>query len=384
MTTLARSLEKPMPPHLARQLRRFLSYASVTLLASALLSAFLMPFVYMVATAFKDRQQFSQPKAPIWPASEATYTYTGPERSFPISYVTRAGEIKEETVTLAPDQAFAIYKVPGEGETRSWALVVKRPEESFFLDPGNPDAGLIKWTGKWQTLERDWVFDPRWENFTKAWSEIQFPILLRNTFAIAILGDIGTLLSSIAVAYGFSRFRIPGKNVLFTVLIATIILPPYVTMIPAYAFYSAIGWNGTWLPLIVPHFFANAYNVFLLRQFFMTIPRELDEAAMIDGASPLRTLTSVILPQSVPAVVAVALSHFFWSWNDFLGPLLYLTGQKDLQPISLGIQTYNALYSNQPHMVQATSLMGLLIPVILFFLAQGAFMRGIVITGVEK
>ena len=114
------------------------------------------------------------------------------------------------------------------------------------------------------------------------------------------------MLSSALVAYGFARFRFPGRNVLFIILIATIILPFQVTLIPTYVIFTKLGWNGTWLPLIVPHLFANAFNVFLLRQYFMSIPRDLDEAAMIDGASPFRVLRSVILPLSVPAIVAVS------------------------------------------------------------------------------
>ena len=116
----------------------------------------------------------------------------------------------------------------------------------------------------------------------------------------------------------------------------------------------------------------------------MTIPREMDEAAMIDGASPFRVLISVILPQSIPELVAVGMFHFMWSWNDFFGPLLYLSTERDLQPISIGIQIFNARFFAQPHMVQATSLLGLILPLIVFFLAQRFFMRGIVFTGVEK
>ena len=210
------------------------------------------------------------------------------------------------------------------------------------------------------------------------------PLLLWNTVVIATLSSIGTTISCTAVAYGFSRFRFPGKSAIFTILIGTIILPGFVTLVPTYTIFYRIGWVGTWLPLIVPHFFANAYNVFLLRQFFMTIPRALDEAAMIDGANPLQTLISVILPQSLPVIVAVAVGHFLWSWNDYFNPLIYLISERDLQPIALGIQSYNSLYGTEPHLIQASSLLGLLLPVIVFFLAQRYFIRGIVFTGVEK
>ncbi len=265
-----------------------------------------------------------------------------------------------------------------------WALFKKGREESLFLDPANPEAGPITWTGRWRTLENVWEFSPRWDNFSRAWEQLKMPLLLRNTFAIAVFGVIGTLISCTLVAYGFSRFRIPGKGILFMILISTIILPQFITLVPTYALFQRIGWVGTWYPLIVPHFFANAYNVFLLRQFFMSIPREMDEAAMIDGASPIRTLISIIVPQSYPALVAVGLFHFVFAWNDYFGPLIYLSTARELQPIAIGIQDYNALYSFKPHMVQASSLLGLIVPVILFFAALRFFMQGIKFTGVEK
>jgi multiple sugar transport system permease protein len=174
------------------------------------------------------------------------------------------------------------------------------------------------------------------------------------------------------------------KNTLFIIMIATIILPLQVTLLPLYVIFTNIGWNGTWLPLIVPAFFANAYNVFLLRQYFMSLPRDLDEAAMIDGAGPFRILRSVIVPQSYPAIIAVCLFHFFFAWNDFFVPLLFLNGKPELQPLSVGIQQYNALYYTQPTLIQATSLMTMVVPIAVFFLAQRAFMRGVVVTGVDK
>ena len=213
---------------------------------------------------------------------------------------------------------------------------------------------------------------------------MNFPLLLRNTVGIAVLSTFGAIVSSILVAYGFARFRFPGKNVFFIILIATIILPFQVTLLPTYVIFTWLGWNGTWLPLIIPHFFANAYNVFLLRQYFMSIPRELDEAAMIDGAGPFRILRSIIVPQSVAAITAVCLFHFFFAWNDFLVPLLYLASKPDLQPLSLGIQQFNALYSTQPTLIQAAAFMTMIVPIAVFLLAQRAFMRGVVVTGVDK
>jgi multiple sugar transport system permease protein len=213
---------------------------------------------------------------------------------------------------------------------------------------------------------------------------LNFPLLFRNTLIIAVVGMIGTLLASICVAYAFARFPIPGKNILFIILIGTIILPGQVTLIPTYAFFAKIGWTGTWLPLIVPHFFSNAYNVFLLRQFFLTLPRELDEAAMIDGASPFQILIKIIIPQAWPAIISVGLFHFIFAWNDFFNPLIYLLGKPDLQVISVGVQVFNFAYGAQPQLVQATSIMTMVLPLVIFFFAQKIFMRGVVITGVEK
>ncbi len=257
-------------------------------------------------------------------------------------------------------------------------------ESSTFVDPADASATPIVWQGRWRTLSQSWTFAPQIDNFTQVWTQLNFPRLLFNTATIAILSTLAAVLSSALVAYGFARFKFPGKNIMFVILLATIILPFQVTLIPTYIVFTKLGWNGTWLPLIVPHLFANAFNVFLLRQYFMSIPRDLDEAAMMDGAGPFRVLRSIILPLSVPAITAVSLFHFFFSWNDFFVPLLYLSGKPELQTLPIAIQQYNALYVTQPTLIQAAALMTMVVPVVVFFLAQRAFMRGVVITGVEK
>jgi multiple sugar transport system permease protein len=343
---------------LSRSLRGFTARAGVTLLALALLAAFLMPLGYMVATSLKDKGQISDPTAPPYPASAVTFRYEGED--------------------------YPLVKVPLDGTIRELALVVKGRESSQLVDPSNAAAGLIAWQGRWRTLETVYRFDPRISNFGIVWDTLDFPKLLRNTVLIALLSTVGAVGSSIAVAYGFSRFRFPGRGPLMIILISTIILPFQVTLIPSYIAFTAIGWTGTWLPLIIPHWFANAYNVFLLRQYFLTIPRDLDEAAMIDGAGPFRILRSVIVPQAIPAIVAVALFHFFFAWNEFFLSLVYVGSNPDLQPLSVGIQQFNAVYSAQPNLIQASAILTLAVPVLIFFLAQRAFVRGVVITGVEK
>ena len=342
----------------SKSYRRFVGRASLTMFALIVLSAYLLPLLYMVTASFQPAGQGSIPGAPVYPATPVTAVYEG--------------------------QTYPIYAVPIDGTTRNLMLVVKGRESSTFVDPADPTATPIEWEGRWRTLSQAWTFAPELENFSTVWSQLNFPRLLFNTAAIAILSTLAAVVSSALVAYGFARFRFPGRNVLFIVLIATIILPFQVTLLPTYVIFTKLGWAGTWLPLIVPHLFANAYNVFLLRQYFMSIPRDLDEAAMIDGASPFRVLRSVILPLSVPAIVAVSLFHFFFAWNDFFVPLLYLASKPELQPLSIGIQQYNALYASQPTLIQAASLMTMAVPVVIFFLAQRAFMRGVVVTGVEK
>ena len=344
---------------LQRQMRGFTARAGVTLLAVTVASLFLMPLVFMVATSFKDRSQLTAPGAPLYPAQAETFTWEGAE--------------------------YPVYDVPAaDGRTHAWALVEPHREDSIFIDPANADAGPIAWVGRWRTLEQHWGFSLNVDNFSNAWETIDFPRLFFNTFALAGLSTIAAVASAICVAYGFSRFRFPGRNGLFLLMLATIILPFQVTLIPTYAVFLAFGWVGTWWPLIVPHAFGNAYNVFLLRQYFLTIPRELDEAAMIDGAGPFRILRSVIVPQAIPAIVAVTLFHFFWAWNEYFLPLVYLQSQPDLQPLSVGLARFNALYSQEPTLVQAAAIMAMALPVVVFFIAQRAFMRGVVVTGVEK
>jgi multiple sugar transport system permease protein len=274
--------------------------------------------------------------------------------------------------------------VPIDGVVRELAIIRKGREDSDFVDPANPAAGVITWQGRWRALAPVYDLDPKVGNFEQVWNEVDFPRLLRNTVIIAVASTVGAVGSAIFVAYGFSRFRFRFRGGLFLVLLATIMLSQQATLVPSYIIFSRIGWAGTWLPLIVPHFFANAYNVFLLRQYFMTIPRDLDEAAMIDGASPFRILRSVIVPQAIPAIVAVSLFHFFYIWNEFLLALVYVGSDPDLWPLTLGIQQFAALYVTRVPLVQASAIMTIAVPVVIFFLAQRAFMRGVVITGVEK
>ena len=337
--------------------RRTRSFA-VTFFAVVVLAAFLSPMLRSISMSLKTPEQLVQTDAPLWPADPVSFTWQG--------------------------RSYDVYQVPIDGTIRDLALVEKGRAESKFIDPANTGAGLITWQGAWRTLGHAWTLNPKWSNYTDVWDLIDYPRLLLNTFAIAIIGMIGTILSCTLVAYGFARFRFPGRTLLFTLLISTIFLPAAVTLIPTYTIFVKLGWVGTWLPLLVPTFFANAYDVFLLRQYFLTIPRDLDEAAAIDGAGPIRILTSVVLPQAWPVIIAVAIFHLVYSWNDFFGPLIYLSTKPELQPLAVALARFNGVHFRNPALVQAGTLMTLIIPVVIFLIFQRFFVRGVVITGVEK
>ena len=323
-----------------------------------LLALFLSPLLRTLTLSLKSSEQITTIGAPIWPADPATFEWEGEE--------------------------YDVYLVPIEGTTRELALVDKGRQESGFIDPLDPDGGIITWQGSWRALDQPWEFAPQWGNFAEVWTRINFPRLIFNTAALAFIGGIGTIVSCTLVAYGFARFRFPGRNALFLLLLSTVFLPAAVTLIPTYTIFVHLGWVGTWLPLLVPAFFANAYDVFLLRQYFLTLPRELDDAAKIDGAGPIRILTAIIVPQAWPVIIAVAIFHLVYSWNLYFEPLLYLSTSPELQPISLGLSKFNDIYGSEPQYIQAATLMTIVIPMVVFFFAQRAFMRGIVITGVEK
>jgi multiple sugar transport system permease protein len=345
----------------ARPIGFGISRLGVTLFTASLAMIFLLPLGYMILTSVKDNSQITALNAPLWPASPQSYA-------------------------AADGKTYPLYQVPlPDGSTQSLALEKPGRIVSTFIDPATGQE--LQWKGNWRGLSPVWSgIEPKLDNFTSVLNTLNFSMLLRNTLIVAILGTIGAVASAVVVAYGFARFRIPGRDGLFLLMIMTIILPFQVLLIPQYIGFRAVGWTGTWLPLIVPHFFANAYNVFLLRQYFLTLPRELDQAAEIDGASPLQILRSVIIPQAWPAIIAVALFHFFFSWNDFFAPLVYLSGKPELATMTVGLQAFSATYaaSGTGYLTQAAALMAIVVPVAIFFVAQRAFMRGVVISGVEK
>ncbi|MBV7331227.1 carbohydrate ABC transporter permease [Chloroflexi bacterium TSY] len=228
-----------------------------------------------------------------------------------------------------------------------------------------------------------WIPSPlQWSNYPTAVTYITFFLYLRNTLIIAALATIGVLISSSLVAYSLARIPWPGRNLLFILTVATLMLPFQVTMIPLFLIFKNLGWVNSFLPLIVPHWFGGALYIFLLRQFFMTIPMELSEAARIDGASELRIYSRIVLPLSKPALATVAIFEFIARWRDYIGPLIYLSDQK-LYVLSLGIYEYQSQYGAEWGLLMAASVLITLPIVLLFFFLQKTFVQGITLTGIK-
>jgi ABC-type glycerol-3-phosphate transport system permease component len=224
--------------------------------------------------------------------------------------------------------------------------------------------------------------EPRWDNYPRAWNVLPFSTFYANTAFITVVNIIGLVLSSSLVAFGFARIRFWGRNTIFIILLATMMLPSQVTLIPIYLFWATLGAVNTFWPLIVPQWLTNAYNVFLLRQFFMTINTELDDAARIDGAGWLRIYWNILMPLSKPALGVIAIQAFAWNWNNFFDPLIYLNEPRKFT-IAIGLRLFQTQQSQQIPQVMAMTVVALIPVLIVFYIAQAKFIQGIVISGVK-
>ncbi len=356
------------------RLWHFTGSAILNLLIFILLAVYLSPLPYMIATTFKAPQQVAAGLiAPLYPAINKTYPYQGKDH--------------------------LLIEVPTADGLRQWALINAHVTYSEFIDPQHPEKGLIRWDGYWRSLKQVFVFRLNFDAL-KAWIPADLPQGVLNTFIVIGITEIAVLASSIAVAYGFSRFRIPGGKWLFYLLIATIMIPDSITLLPSYItwfnllniwiphqsflqFSVPIPWN--WLPLIAPHLFSSAIFVFLLRQNFLSIPRDLDEAAMLDGAGPLRILAQIILPQSIPVVSTVAMLHFFYIWNEFRLSGLYLGNNYNFWLLAPRLQYGSPMPGVNPEpSTQSGALVLMIVPVIVLLAFQRFFLKDMVVTGTEN
>ncbi|HNT77823.1 MAG TPA: carbohydrate ABC transporter permease [Anaerolineae bacterium] len=232
-----------------------------------------------------------------------------------------------------------------------------------------------------------WIPNPvRFQNYVEAWTTKPFGVYLRNTALILILNEIAIVGTSSLCAYGFARIEFPGKNFWFGVLLSTMMLPGIVLMIPTFVIFSRLHWVNTYYPLIIPAFFGGgAFNIFLLRQFFRTLPEELTDAARIDGCSEFGIFWRIMMPLAKPALATVAVFTFIGTWNDYMGPLLYLSKDPNKYTVALGLATFRSAFLGRTRwdLLMAASTMMIMPIIVIYFLAQRYFIQGIAVSGLK-
>ncbi len=361
-----------------------------------LAALFLFPLLWMIGTALKPVDQaMSMP--PVW-IPKAHYAVLDGVRTRVVPRRTNA--VESVIVDLG---ARGRMLLPADAYHDGTAVVVRTTggipstnEYAAQLEKRVPPGSLLVME-ELATIsaeqQRRWDCVPpaqletrtelAWRNFAAAVQAIPFGRYTLNTLILCLLTVIGTTLSNSLVAYGFARIEWPGRDLYFALTLATMMVPFPVTMISLYALFKNLNWIGTWLPLWVPSFFGGAFNIFLLRQFYMSIPKDLTEAARIDGCSEFQIYWRIILPLSKPALAVVALFQFMATWNDFMGPLLYLNDQNKFT-LSLGLQFFQSQSGGTEwHLLMAASTLMLLPILVLFFFTQKQFIQGIVTTGIK-
>ena len=242
----------------------------------------------------------------------------------------------------------------------------------------------FKAPGKTFVYPPEWIPDPVvWQNYPNMWTALPFNNFFLNSVKIAGLSTLGQLLTCAMAAFAFSVLKFKGRDVLFLLLIATLMIPHQVTLIPTFILFSKIGWVGTHLPLWVPAFWGGAFGTFLLRQFFLTIPIDLAESARMDGASIFRIFTSIYLPLSMPALATLGIFTFMWTWNNLLDPLIYVSKLKQLT-LTVGLSFFQNQYGGKWTLMMEGAVVSILPILIIFFLAQKYFIQGIAMTGIKR
>lgn len=385
----------------------------LTLLAGCIV--FGVPFAWLLSTSFKEEQDMANTDGLVWiPMVQLTHPYEDPEEPLfetryegrwvkadldaelgggkilveiqrPYNLRGRRFEVERSAVTQVPKMQ-PIWETEFQGQSVKAFTVEDMPNgdrELEILEPASLEGE--RFTAESGTMEPVRQKGLRWENYTEAMEWMPFETFyglryLTNTIWLVFMSVVGTVLSCSLVAYGFSRLRFPGRDQLFTVMLATMMLPAAVTMLPQFLIFRSLGWIDTLLPLWVPMFFASAFNVFLLRQFFSTIPMELEEAARIDGASYFKTYWSVMMPMVKPALAAISIWTFMGAWNNFMGPLIYISSP-DKMPVSYALQLFSGDRATEPGLMMAFATMTVLPVVLLFFFAQRYFIEGVQLSG---
>lgn len=374
-----------------------------------------LPFVWLLITSFKEDRDLSSVHGIVWvPKVSETAEYLDPKNPlFATRYEGRdvrvqryreldSGVLQVEIVEPPGIRGITFEAAPAElrevprrvpvvtgtfdgqqvrglvveeldGGDRRVRIVSPRPLEGTEFVAERDDVAPVRHVGlNAKNYPDSLAFLPPETNFGL--------VYLKNTLIIVIFTVIGTLLSCSLVAYAFSRMRFPGKKAMFLILLSTMMLPGAVTLLPTFLIFRQLGWIDTLYPLWVPAFFAGAFNVFLLRQFFMTVPMELEDAAKIDGCSYLRTYWQVMLPQVKPALAAIAIWTFMGAWNNFMGPLIYINSPENM-PIAYAVQLFQGQRGGEQHLMMAFATMAMLPVLLLFFFAQKYFIEGVTLSG---
>lgn len=370
LLTSGRAREPEPNPYFQRQSRKIRNLFISTLSHGLIIFVgmfFAVPFLWMLLTAFKsDKDVFHTP--PRWLPHDAVRV-----------------EINGEE--------YPLYNVKTPEGIRQYAALKIESGVAYFVDPANPDVviptELQQGTERVAQLVEKISF--RWQNFPDAMNRgsrpgvgANFWVYFRNSLIIAFFTIIGTLVSNTPVAYAFARLKFPGRDILFVIILATMMLPFQVTMIPIYLLFNdTLGWGDTFLPLIVPAFFANAWDVFLLRQFFKTIPEEMCDAARVDGANEWQIFTQIVLPLSKPVLATITVFTFLYAWNDFTGPLLFLHSPRNFT-MALGLQDFQGQKTIIWNQLMAAATVFTLPIIVAFFFAQKTFIQGIKLTGSKE
>ncbi|MFP4058279.1 MAG: carbohydrate ABC transporter permease [Candidatus Brocadiia bacterium] len=393
----------------------------LVLLAGSVL--FLFPFVWLVSTSLKPIEQ-TMMMPPQW-VPRAYYAPLDGERT----QVTRDRRIEGPSVIVTyqeppqpgetePEQkrellpadryrdgmAEVEVRIADQTKTLRLPAALEKPvPPGFWLVTEKLER--LPWEKgpppRWDCVPAEAVeeqVEPAWQNYVGAIKYLRFHtvdllglrfevpmfvLYFYNTMVVAVLGVAGMTFSSALAAYGFSRIRWPGRELGFVLTLSTMMVPFAVIMVPLYGVFRALGWIGTLRPLWVPAFFGNAFNIFLLRQFFLTVPQDLSDAARIDGCSELGIFLRIMLPLSKPALAVVALFHFMYAWKDFMGPLIFLTDERTFT-LSLGLYSYQSQHGGSEwHYLMAASTLMILPVIVLFFFTQRTFIQGISTTGMK-
>ncbi len=367
-----------------------LSSAHVVLVLGSIL--FLVPFAWLISTSLKpDDEMAAFP--PVWIPSQqiATQRLQNAEgKPAPLSRIARGGrQVLVAEVADLPSGSVRVRPVP-EAYAKGQITTASTGASAASQDAASPPVRVLPASPGDFEASRDDLTKirqraPRWANYVEALEflppETHYGLtFLGNTLFLTLMSVLGTVFSSSLVAYSFARLRWPGRQLLFWMLLATMMIPGAVTMMPQFLIYRGLGWIDTLKPLWVPAFFGSAFNIFLLRQFFLSIPNELEDAAKIDGCGPFGTYWHIMLPQVKPALAAISIMAVLGSWNNFMGPLIYLSSPEKM-PLAYALQLYGQQHGGEPGLLMAASTLMVLPIITLFFFTQRYFIEGVSLSG---